>query len=58
MATRNEHVQLSGGLARVHQHLLHEFEDEYGYRPTHPRIYSHLLEHYEGPLDLPDSDSE
>lgn len=55
MATDNEHIQLSGGLARVHRDLVDDLEGHLGYEPTHPRVYDHLLEHYDGPLDLPRS---
>ena len=53
MARQNEHIQLAGGLARVHRKLRDNLADELGYEPTHPRVYDHLLEHYDGPLDLP-----
>jgi hypothetical protein len=53
MATENEHIQLAGGLARVHREFRDDLADHLGYEPTHPRVYDHLLEHYDGPLDLP-----
>lgn len=53
MATSNEHIQLTGGLARVHRDLREELSDELGYKPNHPRVYSHLIEHYDGPLEVP-----
>ena len=56
MATENQHIQLTGGLARVHRQAREELEEELGYQPTHTRVYSHLVEHYDGDLDLPTTD--
>jgi hypothetical protein len=28
-----------------------ELTEELGYDPNYPRVYSHLIEHYDGPLD-------
>lgn len=58
MATQNTHITLSGGIARVHRDAQEKLEDRLGYEPNHPRVYSHLLEHYDGPLDLPSPKNE
>lgn len=56
MATENEHIQLAGGLARVHRDAREQLKDHLGYEPTQPRVYDHILEHYDGPLDLAGTD--
>jgi hypothetical protein len=57
MATENEHIQLTGGIALVHRNARNQLEQRLGFEPRHARVYSHLIEHYDGPLDLPNSNS-
>jgi len=49
MATENESIKLHGGQARRFRELRDELEDQLGYEPTKPRVFGHLLEHYDGP---------